>query len=48
MVKEIEYDRITGDFKMVLDGEFVGYAATWHDAENKLDDLIYTRLKHSK
>jgi non-canonical (house-cleaning) NTP pyrophosphatase len=43
-VKTITYDRLTGDYKMELDGEFVGYEATYHLAEIELDRLAYEQL----
>lgn len=39
--KEIEYDLETGDFAMYLDGELVGFARTYVEAEETLDQLIY-------
>jgi hypothetical protein len=42
--KRIQYDGETRDFEMTLDGEFIGYAATYADAERILDTLIYDRL----
>lgn len=43
-VKTITYDRLTGDYKMYLNGEFVGYAACYHVAEVELDRLAYEQL----
>lgn len=43
-IKTITYDRKTGDYKMELDGEFVGYAACYHAAEVELDRLAYEQL----
>lgn len=45
--KRITYDRATGDFQCWLDGEFIGYAPTYHDAEVKLNALIYDRLRRN-
>lgn len=42
--KSIRYDRETRDFAMYLDGEMVGYARTYHDAESALDQLAYDLL----
>jgi hypothetical protein len=42
--KEICYDRETRDFAMYLNGELVGYAATYHEAEMALDQLVYARM----
>ena len=37
---EIIYDRATGDYTMLLDGETVGMASTYHDADLTLTELI--------
>lgn len=42
--REIKYDRLTKDYKMTLDGEFVGYAASYHAAEVELDQLVFDLL----
>ncbi len=42
--KEIVFDRETRDFAMYLDGELVGYARTYHEAEITLDELVYELL----
>lgn len=39
--KEIVYDRETRDYRMYLDGELVGFARTYHEAEVVLDQLIF-------
>ncbi|GIW02937.1 hypothetical protein [Roseiflexus sp.] len=39
--KEIIYDRETHDYAMYLDGELVGFARTYHEAEVTLDQLIF-------
>lgn len=39
--KEIEYDRETRLYKMHLDGELVGFARTYHEAEVTLDQLVF-------
>lgn len=39
--KEIVYDRETRDFAMYLDGELVGYARTYREAEITLDQLVF-------
>ena len=39
--KEIVYDKETGDFAMYLDGELVGFARTYHEAEITLDQLVF-------
>jgi hypothetical protein len=38
--KEIIYDRETRDYAMYLDGELVGFARTYSDADATLDQLI--------
>ena len=42
--KLITYDRKTGDFAMYLNGELVGYAATYLQAESNLNTLVYELL----
>lgn len=37
---EIVYDEVTRDYAMYVDDELVGFAATYHDAEVILQDLI--------
>lgn len=44
--REIKFDRETRDFAMYLDGELVGYARTYHEAEVTLDELVHTILTH--
>lgn len=44
--KEIVYDRETRDYAMYLDGELVGFARTYHEAEITLDQLVF-ELLHS-
>lgn len=39
--KEIIYDRETRDYAMYLDGELVGFARTYHEAEIALDNLVF-------
>lgn len=39
--KEIVYDRTTRDYAMYLDGELVGFARTYHEAEVTLDQLVF-------
>lgn len=45
--KEIVYDRETRDYAMYLDGELVGFARTYHEAEVTLDQLVYELLSHA-
>jgi len=42
--RSINYDAASGDYAMYLDGELVGYAATYHEAEMALDQLVYAQL----
>ena len=39
--KEIVYDRESCDYAMYLDGELVGFARTYHEAEVTLDQLVF-------
>ena len=39
--KEIKYDRETRDYAMYLDGELIGFARTYHEAEVTLDQLVF-------
>ena len=42
--KQIVYDRKTKDFAYYLNGELVGYAATYLLAEQTLNKLVYDLL----
>lgn len=42
--KEIVYDRETHDYAMYLDGELVGFARNYHEAEVTLDQLVFELL----
>lgn len=42
--KAIIYDPETRDFAMYLDGELVGFARTFQEAEETLDQLVYELL----
>ena len=42
--KEIAYNRETRDFRATLDDNLIGYFATYHDAENALDQIAYDLL----
>ncbi len=42
--KEISYDRETRDYAMFLDGELIGFARTYHEAEVTLDRLVFELL----
>lgn len=39
--REIVYDRESGDFKLLLDGELIGFARTYSEAEVTLDQLVF-------
>lgn len=39
--KSIEYDPESKDFRMMLDGELVGFGRTYHEAETTLDRLVF-------
>jgi hypothetical protein len=39
--KEIAYDRESRDYAMYLDGELIGFARTYHEAEVTLDQLCF-------
>ena len=39
--KQIVHDRTTRDYAMYLDGELVGFARTYQEAEVTLDQLIF-------
>lgn len=43
--KEIVYDRDTHDYAMYLDGELVGFAHTYHEAEVTLDQLVFELMR---
>lgn len=38
--REIKYDHLTRDYAMYLDGNLVGFAPTYHDAEIMLNDHV--------
>ena len=43
-VKSIQYDRENRDYAMRLDGELVGFARNYHEAEIELDRLVFDLL----
>lgn len=45
--KEIVWDRESRDYAMYLDGELVGFARTYHEAEVTLDQLVYELMTGS-
>lgn len=42
--KEIKYDRESRDYAMYFDGELVGFARTYQEAETTLDQLVFELL----
>jgi hypothetical protein len=42
--KEISYDRETRDYAMYLDGELVGFARTYQEADAALDALVFEMM----
>jgi hypothetical protein len=42
--RDIVRDAESGDYRLLLDGELVGYARTFHEGETTLDELVYDRL----
>lgn len=43
--KEIQYDCETHDYAMYLNGELVGFARNYHEAEITLDQLIFELMQ---
>jgi hypothetical protein len=39
--KEIVYDRDARDYAMYIDGELVGFARTYREAEETLDQFVF-------
>lgn len=46
--KEIAYDRDAHDWAMYLDGELVGFARTYHEAEVTLDQLVFELMNMAR
>lgn len=42
--KNIVYDRDSRDYAMYLDGELIGFARTYQEAEVTLDQLVFELL----
>lgn len=42
--KTINYDRVTGDFSLYLDGDYVGSSPSYLDGESRLNQLVFNRL----
>lgn len=45
--KAIIYDRETRDFAYYLDGELLGFARTYQEAETKLNALVHDLLRRA-
>lgn len=43
--KQVDYDRVTKDFAMFLDGELVGYARSYNEGRDTLDAIAYERAQ---
>lgn len=46
LTKTITYDRVTRDYRMDLDGQFIGYAPTYSQAETILNQTAHEWLTH--
>lgn len=44
--RTVRYDRITGDFEVVVDGQFIGYTRTYLAGETLADETVYDWLRH--
>lgn len=44
--KSIQFDRYTRDYRLLLNGEFVGYARNYHEGEIQLDQLVFELMTH--
>lgn len=44
--KSITYDRSTRDYRMELDGRYVGHRSTYSQADHALTDMVYEMLTH--
>lgn len=45
--KYIRLDRVTGDYACYLNGNLIGYTATYSDGETLLDQTSYAQLAHA-
>jgi hypothetical protein len=45
--KHIAYEPATRDYAMYLDGDLIGFARTYHEAETTLDQLAFDLLRRS-
>lgn len=46
MDKQVKFNRDTRDFDMYLDGQYVGSRATYTEASEELNRLVFERLAH--
>lgn len=46
ITKEIRYSRITRDYDLFLNGEYVGSAPNYREGELRLNELVYEILTH--
>lgn len=46
--KRIKYDRITKDYAMIWRGSTIGYAATYDEAQRRLDEHAYRVLNGAR
>lgn len=46
--KHIAFDRITKDFALFLDGQYIGHADSYTEGENRLRDVYYEQLTHAQ
>lgn len=46
-MKEIKYDKLTGDFSMYLNNRYVGSRATYRAAEVELDRLAFEEARRA-
>lgn len=42
--KQIDYDRATKDFSIKVNGELIGYAGSYSEAESKANEYVYNLL----
>lgn len=46
--KQVKYDRITRDYAMIWRGSVIGYAATYDEAQRRLDEHAYRALNAAR
>ena len=44
-VKRIQYDRVTKDFEVTVNGHLIGYCASYLEAEALANHVVYNLLK---